>query len=472
MTSPHNPIPAEILIRQAELLAGGTADFRVRGGRISAVGDFMPMPGELVIEARGGLLLPGLHDHHIHMAASAAALASVACGPPDIVDEAGLAQALCQPGTGWLRGIGYHESVAGMIDRDWLDAAVPDRPVRVQHRSGRMWVFNSAGLDLLLAKCEPSPPGLEQVGGRWSGRLFDEDAWLRGMLGSVPPAFDAAGADLARHGVTGVTEMSPTNDDAMVAHFASESARGALPQRLLIAGGLALDKRHLGPFLAIGQVKIHLHEAHLPAFDEVVALIRAGHAQGRGIAVHCVTEVELVFTLAAFDEAGVQAGDRIEHASVANAEAVTRIAAMRLPVVTQPYFVAERGDAYRAMIPPAEWPDLYRLRSLLDAGVELAGGSDAPFGKMDPWAAMAAAVSRRTAAGCILGEAEALTPEQALALFLADPLDLPRQRNVAPGAAADLCLLSEPWAIARENLRAGLVRATVIAGRIVHGVID
>ena len=34
----------------------------------------------------------------------------------------------------WLRGTGYHESVAGELDRHALDRWVPARPVRVQHR--------------------------------------------------------------------------------------------------------------------------------------------------------------------------------------------------------------------------------------------------------------------------------------------------------------------------------------------------
>jgi predicted amidohydrolase YtcJ len=81
---------------------------------------------------------------------------------------------------------------------------------------------------------------------------------------------------------------------------------------------------------------------------------------------------------------------------------------------------------------------------------------------------MAAAVSRRTAGGAVLGAEEALTPEAALALFLADPQDLARRRTIAPGAPADLCLLDRPWRAARGVLSADLVGATLIGGRIVH----
>ena len=81
---------------------------------------------------------------------------------------------------------------------------------------------------------------------------------------------------------------------------------------------------------------------------------------------------------------------------------------------------------------------------------------------------MAAAVSRRTASGALLGEAEAITPEAALDLFLADALDLTHQRRIETGAPADLCLLGVPWQNARESLSADLVRSTLIGGNLVY----
>ncbi|TAJ52804.1 MAG: metal-dependent hydrolase, partial [Nevskiaceae bacterium] len=150
-----------------------------------------------------------------------------------------------------------------------------------------------------------------------------------------------------------------------------------------------------------------------------------------------------------------------EHASVLPPELLEEVAALRLTVVTQPHFIAERGDAYLREVAAEDRPWLYRLRGLLDAGIPLAASSDAPFGAADPWAAMAAAVQRRTAAGRRLGADEALSPEQALALFLA-PLDNPGgpPRRLATGAPADLCLLDRPWAVAAADLGAVLVRAS------------
>ena len=131
--------------------------------------------------------------------------------------------------------------------------------------------------------------------------------------------------------------------------------------------------------------------------------------------------------------------------------------------------MAERGDEYRAEVESGDLPWLYRARGWLDAGVRLAGGSDAPFGSADPWRAIRAAVSRTTPSGALLGAGERLAPERALALFLgplADPGGAPRR--VEAGAPADLCLLDRPWSEARLEPSSDRVRATWSAGRLVH----
>lgn len=454
-----------MLIRRAELEDGTVQDVRLEEGRVAVIGMLAPMPGEQVIEANGGLLLPGLHDHHIHVPALAASLTSVACGPPDVNSWDTLAERLQMPGTGWLRGTGYHESVAGLLDREMLDRMVPDRPVRIQHRTGRMWFFNSLGLELLL-RDEDAPSGLEHDGTRYTGRLFDEDAWLRRVLSGTLPSFADVGQRLARVGVTGLTDMSPANDAVIARHFAAEQKRGALPQRVVLAGRLDLRGEDMQGQLRLGAVKLHLHDADLPSLEEATQFIVQAHERGRGVAVHCVTDVELMFALAAFEDAGTVAGDRIEHASVAPDHLVEEIARLGLAVVSQPHFIAERGDIYIREVEPDHQSVLYRLRAFLNAGVCLAGGSDAPYGSIDPWAAMAAAVSRRTVAGHVIAGQEALSPEEALDLYLRVPNDLRRRRRVEPGAMADLCLLDQPWAVARSALCASHVFTTIINGKL------
>lgn len=459
-----------MLIRDAELHFGPRADLRIDGTRIAAIGADLPRErDEAVIEADGGALLPALRDHHLHLQALAAARASIACGPPDVQDADALAtqlRAAAAQGAGWLRGVGFHESLVDPLDRVWLDRHVSHRPLRVQHRSGRLWIFNSAGLAALgVRDGDVGLDPFERISGRLSGRLYDADDWLRTRLPRQRPELRALSRELAARGVIGVTDTTHTNGPDDFAHFAAVHARGELLQTLMVMGDARLDTQRDAPGVVRGAHKFHLHEHELPEFDALCAAIRRSHTHARGAAFHCVTRTELTYALAALAETGVRAGDRIEHAGVAPPELVATMAALGVPVVTQPNFIAERGDAYLRDVAADDRPWLYRLRGLQAAGVALAGSTDAPFGRADPWRAMQAAVERCTPQGRIVGAEERLSPEAAFALFTG-PLHAPAQfaPPLAVGQHADLCLLDAPWQAVRDALGSARVRATWRAG--------
>lgn len=467
-----------MLIRQAEINFSAVVDLRIANGRVAAIAPQLDAQNhETVIEANGAALVPGLHDHHLHLASLAASRSSLRCGPPQVHTTTQLAALLKaqNEGCGWVRGIGYHESVAGEIDRDWIDRHLSNRPVRIQHRGGRLWVLNSLALQVLGVDEAGADP-LERIGGRLSGRLYDNDRWLRQRLGRERPNLAGVSLRLASRGVTGLTDASPNNGPEEVRWLRQAQQRGELLQELLLMGDASLDGFSMEPAasdpatpsLRIGPRKFHLHEAHLPDYEQVCAGIRLAHQAARNVAFHCVTRAELVYTLGALREAGVSAGDRIEHASVTPPELLDEIRELGLSVVSQPGFVAERGDSYLEAVEADDQPWLYRLKAFLDAGVPLAGSSDAPFAEAEPWRAMQAAVTRRSAAGRSVGAAEALTPEQALALFTS-PLDAP---GLAPcrievGAAADLCLLDAGWGTLRLDLAAARPRLTLRGGQVI-----
>lgn len=450
------------------------ADVRLRGDRVVEIGPNLAAgTDEPVIEARGAALFPGLHDHHLHLYATAAAMRSIPCGPPQVRDPAQLAYAIASaPATadGWLRGTGYHESVAGELDRVQLDAMASERPLRLQHRSGRLWMFNGAGLRRLGVsdECTDGDP-MERIDGRLTGRLYDGDTWMRTRLGdgSQRPGLRTLSCELARRGVTGVTDTSHSNDGDTFADFA---ARDDLFQNLVVMGDASLDalaSQSKGQRVQAGARKFHLHDHALPDFEALCEAIRRSHVAGRDAAFHCVTRGELVYALAALEQAGSSGRDRIEHAGIAPPELLDAMARLAVRVVTQPHFIAERGDDYRRDVAAEDRPFLYRLRGLIDAGIPLAAGSDAPYGGLDPWQAMAAAMRRRTRTGHVIGQTERLGPEQALGLYLA-PLEDPgaAPRRIRVGMHADLCLLDRSWIDARTALDQVQVRASWIAGRL------
>ena len=185
------------------------------------------------------------------------------------------------------------------------------------------------------------------------------------------------------------------------------------------------------------------------------------------MAVHCVTRVALVLALVAWDAAGARPGDRVEHGAVVPPDLRDGVSRLGLTVVTQPHFVAERGDQYLADVEPDDLPFLYPCRSLLDAGIPVGAGSDSPYGDADPWRSIAAAVARRTPSGAVVGPGERVDPAQALALWLGPP-GRPGgpPRRVREGARADLCLLRVPLEAALAHPDPSAVAATLIAGRL------
>ena len=72
-----------MLIARAEIDGVAPLDVRIADGRIAEIGRGLARrAGETRLDAGGGALLPGLHDHHLHLFALAAAEASLRCGPP------------------------------------------------------------------------------------------------------------------------------------------------------------------------------------------------------------------------------------------------------------------------------------------------------------------------------------------------------------------------------------------------------
>jgi predicted amidohydrolase YtcJ len=449
-------------------IAGRRVDVRLADGRIDALAPRLPRGGE-AIDGRGGALIPGLADHHIHLFALAAQRNSVALddarGPGELKRRIDAATAARPPGA-WVRATGYHERMAGELTAAALDAFAPRHLLRIQHQTGALWMLNSAALAAVGA--EAGPAYVERgADGRPTGRIWRGDAWLRERIGVEPPPLAPIGRQLVACGVTQLTDATVTTDADTAARLAGAHRAGELPQRLTLMSGGRLAAPPDDAF-AVGPVKVLLDDYALIDLGDFTGRIADARSQRRAVAVHCVTAGELALTLAAFEAAGSRPGDRIEHGGVIPAAAIGQLRALGLTVVSQPAFVAERGDRYLAEVEPAEQADLYRCASLKAAGVPVAGSSDAPYASPDPWAAMAAAIGRRTAGGATLGGSERIGAAEALAMYLG-PTNDPgaARRRVEIGAPADLCLLRVPLAEALANPTAELVQATFVGGRMV-----
>jgi predicted amidohydrolase YtcJ len=136
-------------------------------GRVAAVGTDSEIaaligPRTEVIELDGRMVLPGLHDSHVHLISGG--LETMSCG---LFDERSVEAILekvrqCAAGAGsrdeWLNGAGWDLSLfpGANPHRSLLDGVVPDRPVFLQGADGHSaWVNSKA---LALAGVDRSTP--------------------------------------------------------------------------------------------------------------------------------------------------------------------------------------------------------------------------------------------------------------------------------------------------------------------------
>ncbi|WFR72589.1 hypothetical protein P9209_00935 [Prescottella defluvii] len=216
-------------------------------------------------------------------------------------------------------GIGYVETVAGVLDATTLDALHACRPVRIQHRSGALWMLNTAAIQA-TGLATARHPGIERdAHGRPTGRVWRADDFLRDRLPTGrPPGLDCVGRDLACLGITSVTDATPDLAPGSLAALVDAARSGDLPQRLHLLGvplGSDWTPAH-DDRVTVGPYKIVLADSDPPDLDGLAETIGRARADGRAVAVHSVTRESLLVLLAVLDQVGCKPGDRIEHASI------------------------------------------------------------------------------------------------------------------------------------------------------------
>ena len=122
----------------------------------------------------------------------------------------------------------------------------------------------------------------------------------------------------------------------------------------------------------------------------------------------------------------------------------TRAAELGIVIVSQPGFLSTLGDGFAAAF-PGQAGQLYAFGSWRRAGLTVAGSSDAPVISAAPLLGIRDAMTRRTAAGQLLGPGERLTAREALALYTTEAAAaMHRDREIGslePGKLADFTVL-------------------------------
>ncbi len=154
---------------------------------------------------------------------------------------------------------------------------------------------------------------------------------------------------------------------------------------------------------------------------------------------------------------------RIEHAELLSQDLISRISSLGLLLCVQPVFETFWGgpDLMYAQRLGERWRHTSPLRRLVNAGVTVAGGSDAPVTPLDPLQGIKSAIS-------LPNLSESITPEDALALFTTNAaysLGMDHQvGKLEPGWYADFVILD---ADPRVNPSCQII-ATYCGGRLVY----
>jgi predicted amidohydrolase YtcJ len=143
---------------------------------------------------------------------------------------------------------------------------------------------------------------------------------------------------------------------------------------------------------------------------------------------------------------------------------------MDMTVVTQPVLVREFGDFFSEVVPPGRLGEVFRARSLIEAGVAVAGSSDRPVAPGSPLLGIQSMVQRQAPSGTVHGPQERVSPAEALAAFTVAAARAGRAEQhrgtLVPQKAADLVLLADdPVTAPDEKIGSIEVLGTIAAGR-------
>lgn len=195
---------------------------------------------------------------------------------------------------------------------------------------------------------------------------------------------------------------------------------------------------------------------------------------GWSLALHAIGDAAIDLALDLIAEAQELYGRRevpcrIEHFGIARPDQVERAGALGIAVTPQAGFIGPIGDQMAERVGPAREGWLYRGRSVIDAGILLAGSSDLPVADNNLRRGMQSAVDRLTDSGAALGPEEAITPEEALRThteWAARATGLIRDRGTLErGKLADFTVFSDS-PITSPNIAALEIVATIVGGEL------
>jgi predicted amidohydrolase YtcJ len=488
----------------------------ISGGTIRAIGtgtnyeDFASEDTEL-IDCVGRTVLPGFIDSHLHLRAFAESCVTLDLSPTfgikSIADIQGAIKTRCKeeaPET-WIRGRGYNEF--NLIEKRhptrWdLDQVSPDHPVKLNHRSGHAHVLNSRALSLVGISTETGdPPGglidRDASTGEPTGLLFEMGEFLAERVPPLDHRELLRGLAIADHkllslGITSVQDASNLNNLKRWKEICAWKEGGLFNPRIsFMLGPKGFEQFVKAGFadfsssvsedqLRVRGAKVILDETTgelNPSQTELNEMVLEIHRSGFQVAIHAIEENAVKSACSAIEHAldKIPRPDhrhRIEHCSVCKPPLSRRLAALGITVVTQPSFIYFNGDRYLETVPIHQLEYLYPTRSLLKAGIPVAGSSDCPIVPPNPLIGIYSAVARKSQTGKLVSSGEQIDPLDALRMYTTHAarasFEEYRKGSITPGKLADLIVLNgDPSVASPDEIKDIEVEMTILNGEVV-----
>jgi len=502
----------------------------IAGGRILAIGDSAEIARYVesrtqVLQAHGGLIMPGLADGHTHFIAGGFQLASVnlrdAATPQEFVRRLREYASHLKPGE-WILGGDWDHTLwrgAPLPHHEWIDSVTPNNPVFISRLDGHMALANAAAMRAAkITSATRDPVGGEiprDARGEPIG-IFKDNA--EGLIDAAIPAPSVEQEDSALSralvhaaslGVTATGNMSASWANLAAYKRMEHAGRMTLRVSLYLPledwRTVADSVRQHGAgddWVRIGGVKGYMDGSagSRTAFffepfsdsagyrglmrqpeSDIRAWVGAADSAGLQIAVHAIGDRANAIILAIYDSVARAHGPRdrrlrVEHAQHLRPQEIPLFGALRVVPSMQPFHAIDDGRWVEQRIGPERIKTTYAFRTLLDTDAPLAFGSDWTVAPLNPMLGVYAAVTRRTPDGknpngwvpdqkITVGEAlRAYTHGNAWATF-----NEQKWGTLAAGRFADVVVLDhDPFAVPAESLGTIKPRYTIVGGRVVY----
>jgi predicted amidohydrolase YtcJ len=486
--------------------------------------------GTEVVDLADKTVLPGFIDTHNHLAFYGYLVSSVDCRSAsgvecidDIVDrlreEAGRT-----PAGQWVKGWGYahyHLRENRPITREDLDRVSTEHPIVLIHVSCHAGVGNSRALEMFgYSKETPDPPGGELRRDPDTGELngiLEESALMdkfstlfiqETLSWSLEQQVRMIEGAVRRYNQAGITALHEAlvlpqtlrlYQDAdrlrrlnlrvhtMNIDFTAQSLLDAGitcgygtpmvrvgPVKMLLDGGMSNRTAAVStPYQGTGETGIFLITP-----GAISSNIEKFHQAGYQIATHAQGDAAIGVLLDAYENVLGPKSDnplrhRIEHCGSITEEQIERASEMNLLVSSQPMFLSVLGDGFLEAFGEERAHHLYPYRSLVQAGIRVAGASDSPVAPALPLMGIRDAVLRQTSSGADMGKEQSLSVREAIGLYTSEAgyfsFDEDDLGTIEAGKCADFVVLDRDiTSVPAEQITDAKVWMTIVDGRIVY----